>query len=153
MYIYMCIHICIQRRLSLVAAVRHNDPEERSNWPRLYLRAMVEINETKTRTRDGMRCFLSRGRSQNGRIRLTCAPIRIRKPCRQRRSLIALRRLRSSLRLNAGHEACIVSPSRCFPRSWIEKETSRGTATWTEVGGKLGDSRSKTTLDFREQQL
>lgn len=69
-YVYMNVYMHV-RRLSLVAAVRHNDPEEQStSGPRLYLRATVEINETKARTRDGMRCFLSRGRSQNGRIRL-----------------------------------------------------------------------------------
>ncbi|KAG5339772.1 SETMR methyltransferase, partial [Acromyrmex heyeri] len=37
---------------------------------RLYLQATIEINETKASTRDGMRCFLSRDWSQNGRIRL-----------------------------------------------------------------------------------
>lgn len=42
--------------------VRHNDPGV-TGGPRLYLRATVEINETKTGTRSEMRCFLPRGPS------------------------------------------------------------------------------------------
>lgn len=71
----------------------------------------------------------------------TCAPIRMRKLCRQCCSLIASHHLGSSPWLN-GREAYILS-SRCFPRSWIEKETSPGTATWDR-------SWRKTTWRFSQ---
>lgn len=49
----------MQRRLPCRATVRHNDPGV-TGGPRLYLRATVEINETKTGTRSGMRCVSCR---------------------------------------------------------------------------------------------
>lgn len=59
--------MCMQRRLPCCTTVRRNDPGV-TGGPRLYLRATVEINETKTGTRSEMRCFLPR-RSQYDCIR------------------------------------------------------------------------------------
>lgn len=68
-YVCKCVYIYVCNVVSLVALLRHNDLGV-TGGPRLYLRAMVEINETKTKTRDGMRCFLSSGRFQYDCIRL-----------------------------------------------------------------------------------
>lgn len=99
------------RRLSLVAAVRHNDPEELTGLGFIYgLRSRL----TKQRPGLATECVVSR-REVGPRTAVsgfTCAPIRIRKPCRQRLSLIASRPLGSSPRLNAGREAGIPS----YPR-------------------------------------
>lgn len=67
MSLHICMHVVSPLSLQFDITTPRNGV---TGGSRLYLRAMVEINETKARTRDGMRCFLSRGRSQNGRIRL-----------------------------------------------------------------------------------
>lgn len=121
---------------------------------RLYLRVMVEINETKARTRDGMRCFFVK-RSVPER------PYQAYVYAHQDTEVVSTTSLANrvaSFRVLAAVKRRSWGVYRLalalFPwRSWIEKETSRGTVTWAEVGGKLGDSQSKTALDFCEQQL
>jgi len=117
LYMYINVYTCMHaRRLSLVAAVRHNDPGG-TGGHRLYLRVRSRL--TKQRPGLATECVVS-CREVGPRTAVsgfTCAPVRIRKLCRQRRSLIASRRLGSTSRLNAGRETYIALPPRCFPRS------------------------------------
>ena len=67
LYIHICMHVVSSLSLQFDITTPRNGV---TGEPRLYLQATVEINETKASTRDGMRYFLSRDWSQNGRIRL-----------------------------------------------------------------------------------
>jgi len=73
MYIYM-------HRLSVVARVRHNDLEKRSNW-RLYLWATVEISETKARDSRRNALFLVERSVPERPYQALRVPARMRKPC------------------------------------------------------------------------